>query len=79
VLSFGALIVSYALFEIAEILAGGFPKQITFSALVEWFLFPLLYGLLLFIRARWFNVATLAFALLFFGYSVVGMRISSGS
>lgn len=79
VLSFGALIVSYALFEIAEILAGGLPKQITFSALAEWFLFPLLYGLLIFIRARWFNIATLAFALLFFGYSVIGMRISSGS
>lgn len=77
VLSFGALIVSYLLFEIADLAVGDIPEQ-TFSALLEWFLFPLLYGLLIFIRARWFNMATLAFALLFFGYSVVGVRISSG-
>ena len=78
VLSFGALIVSYVLFEVADVVVGDIPEQ-TFSALIEWFLFPLLYALLIFIRARWFNIATLAFVLAFFGYSVLGIRISSGS
>jgi hypothetical protein len=53
--------------------------SLTSTALVEWFLFPLLYGLLIFIRARWFNIAALGCALMFFGYSVVGVRISGGS
>jgi hypothetical protein len=78
VLSFGALIVSYVLFEIADIVVGEIP-ELTLSALIEWYLFPLLYGLLIFIRARWFNIAALVCALMFFGYSVVGVRISGGS
>lgn len=77
VLSFGALIVSYVLFEVADMVVGDIPK-LTFSGLVEWFLFPLLYGSLIFVRARWFNIAALGFALVFFAYSVVGVRISSG-
>jgi hypothetical protein len=77
VLSFGALIVSYGLFEIADIVVGEIPK-LTSSAMVEWLLFPLLYGLLIFVRARWFNIAALGLALVFFAYSVVGVRISSG-
>jgi hypothetical protein len=78
VLSFGALIVSYVLFEIADIVVGNIPK-LTSSAMVEWLLFPLLYGFLIFVRARWFNIVTLAFVLMFFGYSVIGVRISGGS
>ena len=77
-LSFGALILSYALFEIADVVADGVPQPLTLGAMVEWFLFPVLYGLLIFIRARWFNVAALAFALLFYGYVVSGLRLSSG-
>jgi hypothetical protein len=56
---------------------GNIPK-LTFSGLLEWFLFPLLYGSLIFVRARWFNITALGFALVFFAYSVVGVRISSG-
>lgn len=76
-LSFGALIVSYILFEIAYIFADGFPNQLTLSVLENWLLFPAVYGLLIFIRARWFNILMLAFALLYYGYAVGGFRVSS--
>ena len=77
-LSFGALIVSYTLFEIAVLLERGLPQQITFSVLEGWFLYPAIYGLLIFIRTRWLNILILAFALLYYGYVMTGYRVSSG-
>ena len=77
-LSFGALIVSYMLFEIGYIARDGLPNQITFSVVKEWFLYPAIYGLLIILRARWFNILMLAFALLYYCYAVVGFRLSSG-
>ena len=77
-LSFGALIVSYTLFGIADIVADGVPKSITLWVLVEWFLFPIIYALLIFIRVRWFNISALAFALFFYLYIVIDVRLGSG-
>ena len=75
-LSFGALILSYFLFQAGDLVAEGLPDRIALWTLLEWFLYPLLYGTLLFIRARWFNILTLSFALLFYGWLVIGMRVS---
>ena len=75
-LSFGALIVSYLLFEITSIVGYGLPKQITFSVVEGWLLFPSLYTLLIFIRSRWFNILILTFALLRFGWAVYDVRLT---
>jgi hypothetical protein len=77
-LSFGSLMASYVLFEIGSIATAGWPRQITFATLEGWFLFPTLYALLIFIRARWFNILTLSFALLYFGWGVMGLRLADG-
>ena len=75
-LSFGALIVSYVLFEIIGIIGYGLPKQITLSVVEEWLLYPSLYTLLIFVRSRWFNILILTFALLRFGWAVVVLRLT---
>lgn len=39
-------------------------------------LYPSLYTLLMFIRSRWFNILILTFALLRFGWALLGARLT---
>lgn len=76
-LSFGSIIVSYVLNNIGAVAADGWPAHITVLTFVDWLLYPTLYTLLIFIRIRWFNILVLSFALLFFGWNVIGASLTN--
>ncbi len=77
-LSFGALIVSYALFEVADVINGDLPARITLWVLTEWLLYPVLYLSLIIVRARWFNILALLFGLLFYANFMLRVRLDGG-
>ena len=76
-LSFGSIIVSYVLNQIGSVTTDGWPAHFTLLTFAYWLLYPALYTVLIFIRSRWVNIVVLSFALLFFGWSVIGARLSS--
>lgn len=76
-LSFGSIIVSYVLNQIGGVAAHGWPTHITVLTLADWLMYPTLYTLLIFIRARWVNIVVLSFVLLFFGWSVMGLSLTN--
>ena len=76
-LSFGSIIISYMLNQIGDVAAQGWPAHITALTFVDWLLYPALYTLLIFIRVRWFNIVVLLFALLFFGWAVMGVSLTN--
>ena len=76
-LSFGSIIISYVLNQIGGVSANGWPAHITVLTFVDWLMYPTLYTLLIFIRARWVNIVVLSFALLFFGWTVMGSRLTN--
>lgn len=76
-LSFGALILSYFLFQIYAAAIEGEAASITVSAAIDWFLYPAIYTSLIFIRARWFNILVLGFALVFYGWEIGDQRLTA--
>ncbi|HEY0113823.1 MAG TPA: hypothetical protein VGB59_11850 [Allosphingosinicella sp.] len=76
-LSFGALILSYFLFHIYGALIYGQAATVSVAAAVDWFLYPALYASLIFVRARWFNILVLTFAIAFYGWTVGGHRLGA--
>ena len=77
ILSFGALIVSLVLFLLHAIAVDGMPTPITLWLLFMWFLYPVLYALLIFIRRRWFNILVLAFVFVFYSWRVGGDQLAA--
>lgn len=76
-LSFGSIIFSYLLFQANYFAIDDWNRQTITQNLANMVLIPVLYSTLIFIRARWFNIAILASLLLFFGWNVMGERLSS--
>jgi len=75
--SFGALVLSYMLFQLSGLLDGDPPPQMTVESLREWFMYPVLYGLLIVFRARWLNILILSFALAYYAWRVGGARVGA--
>lgn len=74
-LSFGALIISYFLFQLSDFYRSGWPDQITLHNLRVYLMYPALYALLIVVRARWLNILVLSFALAFYAWSVLGLSV----
>ena len=75
-LSFGSLIISYSIGSALDLASGDMAYQGVLSFLL-WLLFPALYAALIFIRARWFNVAGLGLAILVLGLGALDFKISA--
>lgn len=73
--SFGALILSYMLFQLSGLLKGASPPRMTVESFQEWWMYPLLYGLLIAFRARWLNMLLLSIALAYYAWRVAGIRV----
>lgn len=84
-LSFGSIITAYILNRIWNTATQGWPTETgvfggvadTATTVVGWLMYPTLYASLIVIRARWFNILVLAFALLFFAWNVMDLSLSS--
>lgn len=76
-LSFGALILSYFLFQFYFAIDQGWPERWTLSKVSDWFLFPALYGLLIIVRRRWLDISALSLAIAVYCWSVVGLRLTA--
>jgi hypothetical protein len=75
-LSFGSLILSVLLFRIDYIVSNGMPSALTFGFALFILLYPVLYACLIFVRNRWFNVLTLGFLIIYFGWRVSGQQLT---
>jgi hypothetical protein len=76
-LSFGALILSYFLFQFYYVIDHGWPESWTIWTLQGWFMYPALYGLLILFRRRWLDILVLSFAIVRYAWSVVGLRLTA--
>lgn len=76
-LSFGALIVSYFLFQSYALLVDGMPKRIDFELAIDWLFYPAVYGSLIIVRRRWYNLLALGFAMAMFGWAIAAMRLTA--
>ena len=75
-LSFGSLIVSYSIGSTLDLLSHDMAYRGVLS-LVLWLLFPALYAALIFIRARWFNIAGLSLAIFVLGFGALDFKIAA--
>ena len=76
-LTYGSLIVGLLLFQIYAISNREQAIQWDFATVVEIALYPLIYLSLILIRWRPYNVAALAFALIYYGYRISTVQIGS--
>lgn len=74
--SFGSLIVSYSIGSTLDLLSHDLVFHGILSVLL-WLLYPALYAALMFIRARWFNIAGLSFAISLLGLGALDFKISA--
>lgn len=74
-LTFGALITSMTLFKVYFGTLYGFRKVFSGMSLAEHILACALYGSLIVVRKRWYNVLVLSFVLLFYYWEISGMSL----
>ncbi|ODP39408.1 hypothetical protein [Sphingomonas turrisvirgatae] len=76
-LSFGSLVLSLLLFRIYSIAIDGIPSVLTIGMAVNMILYPVLYVSMIFVRRRWFNILTLGFIIVYYGWQVAGQQLIS--
>lgn len=74
-LTFGALITSMTLFKVYFGTLYGFRKVFSGMSLAEHILACALYGSLIVVRKRWYNVLVLSFVLVFYYWEISGMSL----
>ena len=74
-LTFGALITSMTLFKVYFGTLYGFKKVFTGMSLAEHLLACALYGSLILVRKRWYNIAVLIFVLAFYYWEISGIAL----
>lgn len=74
-LTFGALITSMTLFKIYFGTLYGFRQVFSGFSLAEHVLACVLYGSLILVRKRWYNVLVLSFVLVFYYWEISGMSL----
>jgi hypothetical protein len=76
-LSFGSLILSLLLFRVYGIAINGIPSPLTFGLALNLLLYPALYATLIFVRKRWFNMLSLSFIIVYYGWGGVGQQLTA--